>query len=76
MYEVKATSGDASMIELGESEVACAQEYAKSGRWRLLIVEDVLSTEPRVLMLPNPFGRDSRSLYRFVGNSVRLRFRL
>lgn len=76
MYEVKATSGDASMIELGESEVACAQEHAKSGRWRLLIVEDVLSTEPRVLMLPNPFGRDSRSLYRFVGNSVRLRFRL
>jgi hypothetical protein len=76
MYEVKATSGDASMIELGESEVACAQEHAKSGRWRLLIVEDVLSTDPRVLMLPNPFGRDSRSLYKFVGNSVRLRFRL
>ncbi|MGW5191740.1 sacsin N-terminal ATP-binding-like domain-containing protein [Kribbella sp. NPDC004138] len=76
LYEVKATSGDASMIELGESEVACAQEHARSRRWRLLIVEDVLSTEPSVLMLPNPFGRDTRSLYRFVGNSVRLRFRL
>ncbi|MGC4938525.1 protein NO VEIN domain-containing protein [Kribbella sp. DT2] len=76
MYEVKATTGDAGTIELGESEVACAQEYARNDRWRLLIVEDVLSLQPRVLMLPNPFRRDSRAKFRFVGNGVRLRFKL
>lgn len=77
-YEVKATSAEeAATIELGESEVAMAQEFSrgkKSDRWRLLVVEDVLSTEPRVLMLPNPFAPQSRGLYRFVGNGVRLRF--
>lgn len=77
-YEVKATSGEeAAMIELGESEVARAQEFSrgrKADRWRLLVVEDAMSTEPRVLMLPNPFAPQSRGLYRFVGNGVRLRF--
>ncbi len=79
MYEVKATSGDAGMIELGETEVNCAQEFlrgSQANRWRLLIVEDVLSVQPRVLMLPNPFTRDNRAKFRFVGNSVRLRFKL
>jgi hypothetical protein len=76
MYEVKATTGDAGMIELGETEVRCAQQFARSDRWRLLIVEDVFSLEPRIHMLPNPFLPDSRSLFSFVGNSVRLRFNL
>jgi hypothetical protein len=76
MYEVKATTADAGMIELGETEVRCAQQFARSDRWRLLIVEDALSTTPRVHMLPNPFRHDSRSLFGFVGNSLRLRFRL
>lgn len=79
MYEVKATSGDAGMIELGETEVNRAQEFVRgsqANRWRLLIVEDALSAQPRVLMLPNPFTRDNRAKFRFVGNSVRLRFKL
>lgn len=76
MYEVKATQGEAGMIELGETEVRCAQEHARSDRWRLLIVEEVLSDSPRIMMLPNPFRADSRSMYSFVGNSVRLRFAL
>ncbi|MDP9984844.1 hypothetical protein J2W14_004271 [Pseudarthrobacter oxydans] len=76
MYEVKATQGDWGMIELGETEVRCAQEYARTDRWRLLVVEEALSMSPRILMLPNPFRPDSRSLFRFVGNSVRLRFTL
>lgn len=67
------------MIELGETEVNCAQEYVRCSnekRWRLLIVEDALSTQPRVLMLPNPFARSSRTKFCFAGNSVRLRFEL
>lgn len=76
MYEVKATQGEAGMIELGETEVRCAQEHARTDRWRLLIVEEVLSDSPRIRMLPNPFRSDSRSMYSFVGNSVRLRFAL
>ena len=31
---------------------------------------------PRVHMLPNPFHHNSRSLFSFVGNSVRLGFHL
>ena len=76
MYEVKATTGDAGMIELGETEVRCAQQFARTDRWRLLIVEDALSPAPRIHLLPNPFSPDSRSLFRFEGNSVRLRFSL
>lgn len=76
MYEVKATTADAGMIELGETEVRCAQQFARSDRWRLLIVENAMSDAPRIYMLPNPFRHDSRGLFTFVGNSVRLRFRL
>lgn len=76
MYEVKATQGEAGMIELGETEVRCAQEHARTDRWRLLVVEEALSVSPRIIMLPNPFRSDSRSKYSFVGNSVRLRFTL
>lgn len=78
MYEVKSTTGECGMIELGETEVACAQEHAhgRGRKWRLLIVEEVLSTEPRVLVLPNPFHRETRSLFRFEGNSLRLRFKI
>ena len=76
MYEVKATSGVADMIELGETEVTCARENARNERWRLLIVEGALSKEPRVHMLPNPFRGSSRPQFRIVGNSIRLRFKL
>jgi hypothetical protein len=76
MYEVKASTGDAGTIELGETEVRCAQENSRNDRWRLLIVENALSTDPRVHMLPNPFHHDSRSLFEFVGNRVRMQFRL
>ena len=76
MYEVKATTGDAGVIELGETEVRCAQEHSRNDRWRLLIVENVLSNTPRIHMLPNPFHHDSRSLFEFVGNRVRMKFRL
>ena len=76
MYEVKATTGDAGAIELGETEVRCAQEHSRNDRWRLLVVENALSHSPRVHMLPNPFHHDSRSLFEFVGNRVRMQFRL
>jgi hypothetical protein len=76
MYEVKATVGDAGVIELGETEVRCAQENSRNDRWRLLVVENALSDRPRVHMLPNPFHHNSRSLFEFVGNSVRLQFHL
>ncbi|WP_104091794.1 DUF3883 domain-containing protein [Arthrobacter sp. GMC3] len=76
MYEVKATQGEAGMIELGETEVRCAQEHARGDLWRLLIVEEALSDSPRIYRLPNPFSPDSRSKFRLVGNSVRLRFKL
>lgn len=35
-----------------------------------------IHVSPRIHMLPNPFHHGSRSLFSFVGNSVRLRFKL
>jgi hypothetical protein len=70
MYEVKATSGDAGMLEVGETEVHCAQQHAGSDRWRLLVVEHALSAHPRVHLLPNPFRPANRSLFSFAGNKV------
>ena len=71
-----ASTGDVGTIELDETEVRCARENSRNDRWRLLIVENALSTDPRVHMLPNPFHHDSRSLFEFVGNRVRMQFRL
>ncbi|MEU6210847.1 hypothetical protein ABZ891_13130 [Streptomyces sp. NPDC047023] len=77
MYEVKATQGAGGQIELGETEVRAAQKYASSDRWRILAVTSALDAEHlRVAMLPNPFGRRGRGLYREEGGALRFTYRL
>jgi hypothetical protein len=76
MFEVKATKGPAGQIQLGESEVRQAQANARNRRWRLVVVEHALTSQRRRLVLPNPFSPDSRALYAFVGQGLRLRFTL
>jgi hypothetical protein len=74
MYEVKATTGDGGEIQLGESEVRCAQENARNNRWRLLVVTHALDRSRGIIQLPNPFSTTSRDLFAFVGQGIRLRY--
>ncbi|MFI5531941.1 hypothetical protein ACIA8O_25750 [Kitasatospora sp. NPDC051853] len=77
MFEVKATRGEGGEIELGTSEVAAAQRYAGSDRWRILVVTSVLDPDAvRVRVLPNPFGPRGRGRYREEGGALRFSYRV
>ncbi|MGY1883959.1 sacsin N-terminal ATP-binding-like domain-containing protein [Blastococcus sp. SYSU DS0753] len=75
MYEVKSTTQDGGEIRLGESEVLTAQAHSRNNRWRLLVVTDVLTTERRIVQLRNPFAPESRGLFTFAGQGLRLLYR-
>ncbi|MEU5344715.1 hypothetical protein AB0H18_28460 [Streptomyces sp. NPDC020766] len=75
MFEVKATQGEGGRIELGESEVRAAQQYAGNDRWRLLVVTQVHSPQRmEIHMLPNPFGKQGRGRYREEGGALRFSY--
>ena len=77
LFEVKATTGDRMEIELGESEVAAAQRYARSKRYRIIYITFTLEPARQALhVLPNPFHEEGRGLYRVVGSGLRYRFSL
>ena len=76
-FEVKATSGDDTQFELGESEASRARDCAGSSRldYRVLFVSHVLDTSRRSLdPLPNPMDPKNRDLYRFPGSGLRCVF--
>jgi uncharacterized protein DUF3883 len=79
VYEVKATTGDASEFELTDNEyrVAALAAAERGRRYRILLVQHVFDlSRCRVLELPNPAGV-GRSNYRIVGrSSVRLGFEI
>ena len=74
MYEVKTSQGEGGQFELGETQVLAAQLNARNGRWRLLVITDVLNENRRIRMLRNPFDPQSRGQYAFVGQGLRLRY--
>ena len=75
MFEVKATQGEGGRIELGESEVRAAQQYAGNDRWRLLVVTQVHNPQRMdIRMLPNPFGKQGRGRYREEGGALRFSY--
>ncbi|MFH8691195.1 sacsin N-terminal ATP-binding-like domain-containing protein [Streptomyces anulatus] len=77
LFEVKASQGEGSEIELGESEVRAAQRHTGSDRWRILMVTSVLEpSRLRIAMLPNPFSARGRDLYREEGGALRFSYRL
>jgi len=75
-YEVKTTTTDGGQIELGETQVRAAQQFARNESWRLLVITHVLSDQRRLHVLRNPFHQKSRGLYDFVGQGLRLRYEL
>jgi hypothetical protein len=74
LYEVKTSLGEGGQVELGETQVLAAQQHARNGRWRLIVVTDVLNRNRRLRMLRNPFDSDARGRYVFVGQGLRLRY--
>ena len=59
-WEVKATTGDQQLIELGPTEIAAAQRYRREGndRFRIIFVTNVLDpVKARLNVLPNPFSK-------------------
>lgn len=76
-FEVKATTGEQTQIELGESEIAAAQRHARGERYRILYIQNVLEPEHvRIHVLPNPFSARGRDVYRVVGSGLRYAFGL
>ena len=66
--EVKATKGDDTSFDLGISEIEAATRIARrrgnTWRWRVLRVCRVLSAEPVIDWLPNPFEEGFQKHYR------------
>ena len=76
-YEVKATSGDTLELELTENEVALASRLARTNRYRILFVRNVLDSSRRTIhMLPNPLSVRGARLFRSLGRGLRYQFSL
>jgi hypothetical protein len=75
-YEVKTSLRDGGQVELGETQVRAAQRNAKNEQWRLVVITNVLNEHRRLYVLRNPFHEQSRGRYTFVGQGLRLRYRL
>jgi hypothetical protein len=77
LFEVKATTGDDSVIELGATELEASQRLARSNRYRILFVPHALDAgQRRVFVLPNPFSKYGRGSFETTGAGIRYRFRL
>ena len=79
-WEVKATSGDTQLLELGPTELAAAQRFQRdrADRYRILYITNALEPAAAKLhVLPNPFSRQGAPAYRVVGGgSVKYKFEL
>jgi hypothetical protein len=79
-WEVKATTGEQPLIELGPTEIAAAQRYQrdKGDRYRIIFVTNALDpAKARLLVLPNPFSKGGADVYQVVGGgSVKFRFEI
>ena len=77
-WEVKATTGDQPLIELGPTEIAAAQRYQRDNRdrYRIIFVTNALDpAKARLLVLPNPFSKSGSEVYQVVGGgSVKFKF--
>jgi hypothetical protein len=76
-FEVKATTGEQTVIELGESEIRFAHKRARDERYRILFIPHVLDDARRTIyVLPNPLSDRGRACYVLTGTGMRYHFRL
>lgn len=79
-YEVKATSGTETVIELGPSEIRAAERYRSDRRrqFRIIFISEALDPGNSCLyVLPNPSSKSGKRYFRaFPKSSVRFEFSL
>lgn len=70
--EVKATHGDSPEFELGPSQIRCAARIGSRRKERYLIVHvtRALSTNPQLVILPNPYDPRYADRFRFYDTSA------
>lgn len=74
--EVKATIGEDETFELGSSEIRLAVDLANKSKrvFSIIHVMNALSTQPKILILPNPYSKKYRSMYK-IENAAGLKIR-
>ena len=74
--EVKSTTSDEDVFELGSSEVKLALQTANKRNEEYLIVHvvDALSDKPTFRVLPNPYSKKHKKKYRFDATKLRVRY--
>ena len=78
--EVKATQGDTEVFSLGSSEIGLAMALAGKSKRRketflIVHVRNVLSSAPKVVVLPNPYDPASEGMYRIEDAEARVKYR-
>ena len=78
-YEVKASTGESRVFEMGPTEIAAAHKYRadKEHRYRVLYVSNATDHKKmKIAVLPNPFSKDGVVKLRAVGRgSVTFEFK-
>ena len=75
LFEVKASTGSDCVIELGATELETSQQYARTNRYRILFIPNVLDAgRRRIYVLPNPFSKRGRGLFETTGTGIKFRF--
>lgn len=75
--EVKASTGSDCVIELGATELETSQQHARTNRYRILFICNVLDAERRrIFVLPNPFSKRGRGLFETTGTGIKFRFNM
>jgi hypothetical protein len=75
-FEVKATTGDDEIFELGSSEIRLAVELANGRKkiFSIIHVIDALSDSPEIRLLPNPYSKKYKSFYQVEDAGLRIRY--
>lgn len=75
-FEVKATTGDDEIFELGSSEIRLAVELANGRKkiFSIIHVMDALSDKPEMRLLPNPYSKKYKSFYQVEDAGLRIRY--
>lgn len=74
--EVKASTGEDEIFELGSSEIQLAVELAnkRNDIFSIIHVMNVLSDNPEFQRLPNPYSKRYRAMYKIEDAGLRIRY--
>ncbi len=77
LFEVKATAGNDTVFRMSPGEMRRAQSLQRGEEYRIIFIRRVLDPgDFEIIPLANPFVQKSQGQYRFVGDGVRVEFKL